>query len=145
MASGVLLTGIVAMLFAPYARDVLINEAGTGMSLIGWVVMLSPLGTVRQNADVRAGLRRRQKSDPGLRYGVVRHPDARRVGRESESSASASLAQAGAGESAGASDGAGAAAGAGAGAVTGDGAVGEGSTLPHAAAPRTATEANVRA
>ena len=46
MASGVLLTGIVAMLFAPYARDVLINEAGTGMSLIGWVVMLSPLAFV---------------------------------------------------------------------------------------------------
>jgi uncharacterized protein len=46
MASGVLLTGIVAMLFAPYARDVLINEAGTGMSLIGWLVMLSPLAFV---------------------------------------------------------------------------------------------------
>ncbi len=46
MASGVLLTGIVAMLFAPYARDVLINAAGTGMSLTGWVVMLSPLAFV---------------------------------------------------------------------------------------------------
>ena len=46
MASGVLLTGIVAMLFAPYARDVLINAAGTGMSPIGWVVMLAPLGFV---------------------------------------------------------------------------------------------------
>ena len=46
MASGVLLTGIVAMLFAPYARDVLINQAGTGMSLIGWLVMLSPLAFV---------------------------------------------------------------------------------------------------
>ena len=46
MASGVLLTGIVAMLFAPYARDVLINEGGTGMSLIGWLVMLSPLAFV---------------------------------------------------------------------------------------------------
>jgi uncharacterized protein len=46
MASGVLLTGIVAMLFAPYARGVLINEAGTGMSLIGWAVMLSPLAFV---------------------------------------------------------------------------------------------------
>ena len=46
MASGVLLTGIVAMLFAPYARDVLINQAGTGPSLIGWVVMLSPLAFV---------------------------------------------------------------------------------------------------
>ena len=46
MASGVLLTGIVAMLFAPYARDVLINAAGTGISPIGWLVMLSPLGFV---------------------------------------------------------------------------------------------------
>ncbi|GAA4715606.1 Bax inhibitor-1/YccA family protein [Sphingomonas lutea] len=46
MASGVLLTGIVAMLFAPYARDVLINQAGTGMSLMGWVIMLSPLAFV---------------------------------------------------------------------------------------------------
>jgi FtsH-binding integral membrane protein len=46
MASGVLLTGIVAMLFAPYARDVLINEAGTGMSLMGWLIMLSPLAFV---------------------------------------------------------------------------------------------------
>ena len=46
MASGVLLTGIVAMLFAPYARDVLLNAAGTGMSLTGWVVMLSPLAFV---------------------------------------------------------------------------------------------------
>src|ERR671920_2449241 len=46
MASGVLLTGIVAMLFAPYARDVLINQAGTGMSLLGWIIMLSPLAFV---------------------------------------------------------------------------------------------------
>jgi FtsH-binding integral membrane protein len=46
MASGVLLTGIIAMLFAPYARDVLINAAGTGMSPIGWVIMLAPLGFV---------------------------------------------------------------------------------------------------
>ncbi|HVM21872.1 MAG TPA: Bax inhibitor-1/YccA family protein [Sphingomicrobium sp.] len=46
MASGVLLTGIVAMLFAPYARDVLINSAGTGISPIGWLIMLSPLGFV---------------------------------------------------------------------------------------------------
>ncbi len=46
MASGVLLTGIVAMLFAPYARDVLINSAGTGMSPIGWIIMLAPLGFV---------------------------------------------------------------------------------------------------
>ena len=46
MASGVLLTGIVAMLFAPYARDVLINEAGTGMSGLGWIIMFAPLGFV---------------------------------------------------------------------------------------------------
>jgi FtsH-binding integral membrane protein len=46
MASGVLLTGIVALLFAPYARDVLINAAGTGISPIGWLIMLSPLGFV---------------------------------------------------------------------------------------------------
>jgi uncharacterized protein len=46
MASGVLLTGIVAMLFAPYARDVLINASGTGMSPIGWLVMFAPLGFV---------------------------------------------------------------------------------------------------
>ncbi|HEY6661479.1 MAG TPA: Bax inhibitor-1/YccA family protein [Sphingomicrobium sp.] len=46
MASGVLLTGIVALLFAPYARDVLVNAAGTGMSLTGWLIILSPLGFV---------------------------------------------------------------------------------------------------
>ena len=46
MASGVLLTGIVAMLFAPYARDVLINAAGTGMSPIGWIIMFAPLGFI---------------------------------------------------------------------------------------------------
>ena len=46
MASGVLLTGIVAMLFAPYARDVLVNAAGTGISPLGWLIMLSPLGFV---------------------------------------------------------------------------------------------------
>ncbi len=46
MASGVLLTGIVALLFAPYAQSVLINEAGTGMSLLGWIVTLAPLGFV---------------------------------------------------------------------------------------------------
>jgi uncharacterized protein len=46
MASGVLLTGIVAMLFAPYARNVLINQAGTGMSGLGWVITLAPLGFV---------------------------------------------------------------------------------------------------
>jgi FtsH-binding integral membrane protein len=46
MASGVLLTGIVALLFAPYAGQVLVNSAGTGMSPIGWIVILAPLGFV---------------------------------------------------------------------------------------------------
>jgi FtsH-binding integral membrane protein len=46
MASGVLLTGIVALLFAPYARQVLINAAGTGMNPIGWIITLAPLGFV---------------------------------------------------------------------------------------------------
>jgi len=46
MTSGVLLTGIVALLFAPYAQSVLVNESGTGMSLLGWVVTLAPLGFV---------------------------------------------------------------------------------------------------
>jgi len=46
MASGVLLTGIVALLFAPYARDILISATGRGMSLTGWVVTLSPLAIV---------------------------------------------------------------------------------------------------
>ena len=46
MASGVLLTGIVALLFAPYARQVLINADGRGMSPLGWIVTFSPLGFV---------------------------------------------------------------------------------------------------
>ena len=46
MASGVLLTGIVALLFAPFAADVLIRADGRGMSALGWIVMLSPLGIV---------------------------------------------------------------------------------------------------
>jgi FtsH-binding integral membrane protein len=46
MASGVLLTGIIALLFAPYARQVLINAAGTGMNPIGWIITLAPLGFV---------------------------------------------------------------------------------------------------
>ncbi len=46
MASGVLLTGIVALLFAPYAAGVLVNEAGTGMSMLGWIITLAPLGFV---------------------------------------------------------------------------------------------------
>jgi FtsH-binding integral membrane protein len=46
MASGVLLTGIVALLFAPYAANVLISPTGRGMSGIGWLVTLSPLAIV---------------------------------------------------------------------------------------------------
>jgi hypothetical protein len=46
MASGVLLTGIVALLFAPYAADVLLSQSGRGMSGLGWIITLSPLGIV---------------------------------------------------------------------------------------------------
>ena len=46
MASGVLLTGIVALLFAPYAGQVLISPTGRGMSGLGWIVTLSPLAIV---------------------------------------------------------------------------------------------------
>ena len=46
MASGVLLTGIVAMLFAPYAQDVLISANGRGLSGLGWIVTLAPLAFV---------------------------------------------------------------------------------------------------
>ncbi len=46
MASGVLLTGLVALLFAPYAREYLINATGRGLSGLGWVVTLAPLGFV---------------------------------------------------------------------------------------------------
>jgi FtsH-binding integral membrane protein len=46
MASGVLLTGIVALLFAPYASDVLVNASGRGLSGLGWIVTLAPLGFV---------------------------------------------------------------------------------------------------
>jgi uncharacterized protein len=46
MASGVLLTGIVALLFAPYAREVLISETGRGFSGLGWIVALSPLAFI---------------------------------------------------------------------------------------------------
>ena len=41
MASGVLLTGIIAMLFAPYAQGVLVQPDGQGMTLLGWIVTLS--------------------------------------------------------------------------------------------------------
>jgi FtsH-binding integral membrane protein len=43
MASGVLLTGIIALLFAPYAGDVLMSQSGRGMSGLGWLITLSPL------------------------------------------------------------------------------------------------------
>lgn len=46
MASGVLLTGIIALLFAPYARQVLIAPGGHGMSPLGWIITLAPLGFV---------------------------------------------------------------------------------------------------
>jgi FtsH-binding integral membrane protein len=46
MASGVALTGAVALLFAPYARDVLINANGTGLSGLGWLITFAPLGFV---------------------------------------------------------------------------------------------------
>jgi FtsH-binding integral membrane protein len=46
MASGVLLTGIIALLFAPYAGEVLIAPNGRGMSGLGWIVTLSPLAFV---------------------------------------------------------------------------------------------------
>ena len=46
MASGVLLTGIVALLFAPYAGQVLLSASGRGLSALGWIVTLSPLGFV---------------------------------------------------------------------------------------------------
>ncbi|MEO6226153.1 MAG: Bax inhibitor-1/YccA family protein, partial [Sphingomicrobium sp.] len=46
MASGVLLTGIVALLFAPYAAGVLIRPDGQGMAPLGWIVTLAPLGFV---------------------------------------------------------------------------------------------------
>jgi uncharacterized protein len=59
MASGVLLTGIVAMLFAPYARGLLINQAGSGMSGLGWIITLAPLGFV---IAMSAGLQRMASS-----------------------------------------------------------------------------------
>ena len=46
MASGVLLTGIIALLFAPYAGQVLISASGRGMSALGWIVTLSTLAIV---------------------------------------------------------------------------------------------------
>ena len=47
MTSGILLTGIVALLFDQSgAVWSLLNETRTGMSGLGWVVMLAPLGIV---------------------------------------------------------------------------------------------------
>ncbi|GAC1578526.1 MAG: Bax inhibitor-1/YccA family protein [Sphingomicrobium sp.] len=46
IASGVLLTAIVALLFAPYAGQVLVSQSGRGLSGIGWIVTLSPLAFV---------------------------------------------------------------------------------------------------
>jgi FtsH-binding integral membrane protein len=46
MASGVLLTGIIALLFAPYAGEVLLSANGRGMSGLGWLIILSPLAIV---------------------------------------------------------------------------------------------------
>jgi hypothetical protein len=46
MASGVLLTGIIALLFAPYAANVLLSQNGRGMSGLGWLITLSPLAIV---------------------------------------------------------------------------------------------------
>ena len=46
MASGVLLTGIIAFLFAPYAARLLYSPSGRGMSGLGWLVTLSPLAVV---------------------------------------------------------------------------------------------------
>ncbi|MBX3566075.1 MAG: Bax inhibitor-1/YccA family protein [Sphingomonas sp.] len=47
MASGVLLTGIVSLMFAKSGYiGILFNEAGTGFGPLGWVVMLAPLAIV---------------------------------------------------------------------------------------------------
>ena len=46
MTSGVLLTGIVALLFAPYAQGAIVNQAGTGMTGLGWIITLAPLAFV---------------------------------------------------------------------------------------------------
>src|SRR4051812_47851430 len=45
MASGVLLTGIVALLFARTGAVMsMINASGRGMSGLGWIVALAPFG-----------------------------------------------------------------------------------------------------
>ena len=46
MASGVLVTGIVALLFAPYAGEYLVSANGRSLSGLGWIVTFSPLAFV---------------------------------------------------------------------------------------------------
>jgi uncharacterized protein len=46
MASGVLLTGIIALLFAPYADTYLVSPVGRGLTGFGWIVTLSPLAFI---------------------------------------------------------------------------------------------------
>lgn len=65
MASGVLVTGVVALLFAPYARDVLINATGTGLSGLGWLITLAPLGFVMV---LSFGINRLQTSTAQMLY-----------------------------------------------------------------------------
>jgi len=65
MASGVLVTGLVAMLFAPYAMQVLISPNGHGLSLLGWVIFLAPLGFVM---TLNFGINRLQTSTAQLLF-----------------------------------------------------------------------------
>jgi hypothetical protein len=58
MASGVLLTGIVALLFQPYAVGTLVAPTG-GLTLLGIIVAFSPLAFV---IGMNAGLQRMQTS-----------------------------------------------------------------------------------
>jgi len=47
MASGVLLTGIVALLFAKSSlMGLLVSESGRGFSGLGWIAVLAPIGIV---------------------------------------------------------------------------------------------------
>ncbi len=52
MASAVLVTGVVAMLFAPYARDVLISQSGRGMSGL-WLDHHACAARFRDGAELR--------------------------------------------------------------------------------------------
>jgi len=65
MASGVLLTGIVALLFAPYAGQVLMNGTGTGLSGLGWIITLAPLAFVMV---LSFGINRLQTSTAKILY-----------------------------------------------------------------------------